>query len=191
MRRDFAINKKFVSLVAVIIIGGLIIFGIYKLISGGSSDNKSTVEQIEVAPAKAKIDLNKDFSFPLLNDKGDEISQLKYTIESAELQDEIVVKGQKATSIKGKTFLIVNLKVTNSYNKAITISTRDYVRLVINNNDQELLAPEIHNDPVEVLAISTKYTRVGFTISDTDKDLRLKVGEISKDKTDVPLSFSN
>jgi hypothetical protein len=193
MNNQFNFNRKYIGIAVIILIIILVLFGASRFFSGNSSQSngQSNVEQIEVAPAKAKMDLNKEFSFPLLDAKGAEISKLKYIVENAELQDEIIVKGQKATSIKGKTFLIVNLKIINDYNQAITINTRDYVRLVVNSNEQELLAPEIHNDPVEVLAISTKYTRVGFTVNEVDKDLKLKVGEIKGEKSDLPLTFSN
>lgn len=182
-------RKKYIFIASVLVAIVLVIFGLTRVMSNKSTSSGTLGEQVEIAAPKAKIDLNKEFSFPLLNDKGQEISSIRYVIENAELQDEIIVKGQKATSVKGKTFLIVNLKVTNEYNKAITINTRDYIRLVVNGNDKELLAPEIHNDPVEVLAISTKYTRVGFTISDSDQSLKLKIGEITSDKTDVDLNF--
>ena len=70
------------------------------------------------------------------------------------------------------------------------MNTRDYVRLTVNNGS-EWLAPDIHNDPVEIQAISTKYTRIGFPISDTDKKLKLQIGEINGDKEIVDLKLSN
>jgi hypothetical protein len=106
----------------------------------------------------------------------------------AELRDEIIVKGKQATAIKGRTFLIVNLKITNDFDKTITINTRDYVRLTVNKNSEKL-APDIHNDPVEIQADSTKYTRVGFPIDDTDKDLTLTVGEINGPKQTIKLNL--
>lgn len=150
----------------------------------------TSTEQLSLASAKTSASLNKEFLFPILNEKNVEVTKIKYTLTTVEKQSEIIVAGQKATSVKGKIFLIVNLKLTNDYSKNISINTRDYIRLTVNNNDQEQIAPEIHNDPVEVLAISTKYTRVGFTINDTDQNLVLKVGEINKDKTAIPLSFN-
>jgi hypothetical protein len=59
----------------------------------------------------------------------------------------------------------------------------------VNGNTSELLAPDIHNDPVEVQAISTKPTRVGFPINDTDKKLTLFIGEINGQKDKVELGL--
>src|SRR3989344_3040507 len=135
------------------------------------------------------MNFNKEFLFPLKNDKGEEVAKLKYLIEKAELRDEIVVKGQRAKAIKGRTFLILNLKIANEFNQSIEIKSRDYVRLSVNGNKDEWLAPDIHNAPVEVQAISTKYTRIGFPINDTDHDLVIRVGEINGDKEEIALKF--
>lgn len=145
-------------------------------------------KRFDAPRVKAKQTLNKEFLFSLKNDKGEKVDEFKYVIESAELQDEILVKGQRATAVKGRTFLILNLKVVNSLNKAIIINSRDYARLNTNGK-KELLAPDIHNDPVTIQAISTKYTRLAFPINDTDKNLKLQVGEINEKKETIDLNL--
>ncbi len=145
--------------------------------------------QYDLPPAKKALNLNRQFTFPLLDSKGQEISKIKFSLETAELRDEIIVQGKRATAVKGRTFLILNFKINNDYNKSVQINTRDYVRLSVNGNDKELLAADIHNDPVEVQAISVKYTRLGFPINDSDKNLKLKVGEINGAKQDIDLKF--
>lgn len=149
----------------------------------------SSTDKISIKGATNTQELNKEFRFPLRDEDGEEISELKYVLEKAELRDEIVVKGQRATAIAGRTFLIVNLKISNDFGQPIEIDTRDYIRLVVNDNEAELLAPDIHNDPVEVQAISTKYTRVGFPINTTDRNLKLRVGELQGEKEDVVLNL--
>jgi hypothetical protein len=42
---------------------------------------------------------------------------------------------------------------------------------------------------VEVQAISTKFTRVGFPINENDSDLKLRVGEIEGEKETIPLEL--
>lgn len=145
-------------------------------------------KRVDVDKPKSQQKLNKFYSFPLKDQNGKEVSKFSYEILDAELRDEIIVKGQKATSIKGRTFLIVNLKITNNYDKNIQLNVKDFIRLTTGNS-VEKLAPDIHNDPVDVQAISTKYTRVGFPINDTDKNLSLQIGEITGNKDTIKLSL--
>ena len=129
------------------------------------------------------------FAFPLKDNKVEKVAEVKYMIEKAELRDEIIVQGKRATAVKGRTFLIFNLKVSNEFTQSIEINTKDYVRLSVNGNEEEWLAPDIHNDPVTVQAISTKYTRVGFPINDSDTNLIIRIGEIEGEKEKIPLEF--
>lgn len=190
-KRMNGISRKKLSqillLILLIVIGGL---GLKTVINRKGVGANVEDRRIEVQGAKSNIDINKEFEFPLRNDNGEEVSTIKYRILNVELRDEIVVKGQKATAVKGRTFLIMNLKISNEYNQAIQMNTRDYVRLTLNNNEEERLAPDIHNDPVEIQAISTKFTRIGFPINDTDKNLKLHVGEITGEKKVIDLNYS-
>ncbi len=147
-------------------------------------DNRAQVQGV-----KSQQSINREFAFPLRDDKGKEVAKIKYVVENAELRDEILVKGQKATAIKGKTFLIINLRVTNEYTKPVEINTRDYIRFVVGENtDQQ--AADIHNDPVVAQADATKLTRIGLTIDDKDlKRIKLLVGEIKSEKQSVDLQF--
>jgi hypothetical protein len=145
-------------------------------------------KRVDIQKPKAQQEINKDYNFPLKDQTGKEVSKFTYRIQNAELRDEIVVKGQAATAVKGRTFLIVNVKITNNFDKDISLNVKDFVRLSVNGS-AEKLAPDIHNDPVNVQAISTKYTRVGFPINDTDKNLQLQVGEISGSKDTIKLTL--
>ncbi len=181
------------KLLLLIVIGLIVITTAYIAISNLTKSQPKTVagiqdNKITIQNAKASQELNKEFLFPLKDAKGKEISKLKYSIQKAELRDEIIIKGQKATAIKERTFLVLNLKITNDYDKSIQISARDYIRLIVNNSSEKL-APDIHNDPVEIQAISTKFTRLGFPINDTDKNLTLQVGEIDGKKELIKLNL--
>jgi hypothetical protein len=173
-------------IVAVIIL--LVVLLLRNTQSSGSATLGASDQRVDIQKPRAEQKVNKKFSFPLKDGKGKEVSKIKYDILDAELRDEIIVKGKRATSVKGRTFLILNLKITNDFDKAISINTRDYIRMTVNNNTEKL-APEIHNDPVEIQAHSTKYTRIGFPINDTDKDMKLSVGEINGSKQDVALTL--
>lgn len=153
-----------------------------------TAENQEVV-QAEVAGAKASRDIAQMFSFPLRDEEGEELTNFTVELVSAEKRDEILVKGQKATAVVGRTFLILNLKITNNFDSGFSIDTKDYFRLAVNGNTNEWQAPDIHNDPVTVQAISTKMTRIGFPISDSDTQLILRVGEIGGAKQDLPLDL--
>ena len=167
----------------------LVLWLVTKSLTNGSSSVAGTSTQIKIKPAKASQMIEREFLFPLTDANGVSVSQLRYFIEKAEKMDEIVVKGQRATAIKGRTFLIITLKIANDYNRAIEINTKDYIRLSVNGNQNEWLAPDVHNDPVLVQASSTKFTRVGFPINDSDNQLLLRAGEIEGAKEFIELGI--
>jgi len=141
------------------------------------------------APAPiATQGLNKEFNFPLVDEEGKEVAKISYMVESANLQDAFIYQGKMATAVKGRTFLIFNLKITNPYTKTIEINAKDYIRIKLNNSDEQL-APEIHNDPVQIQANSTKYTRIGLPINDTDKNIVILVGELQGKKETIKLNL--
>lgn len=184
-----SITKKKLIILGLIISAFLILAYLFKISINSSGIISGADQRFELPTPKATKVLNQEFTFPLFNSKGEEVSRIKYVLENVELRDQIVVKGQKATSIKGRTFLIVNIKIVNDFEKAIEINTKDYVRLSVGGNESELLAPDIHNDPVTIQAISTKYSRIGFPINDTDTNLKLKVGEINGVKQTIDINF--
>jgi hypothetical protein len=158
--------------------------------NGGSVLSSSNGNKnIEVKQSLEKTPLNREFKFPLSDAKGKKIGEFSYILESAEITDEIIVQGKRATAVKGRQFLIINLKLINTQNYGIEISTRDFVRLMTNGDTKQLFAPDIHNDPVEAQAISTKYSRIGFPINETDKNLVIQVGEINGPKETIQLNL--
>jgi len=181
------VKYKFI-IIGIIVV--LAVLGIFKLINRKDTQTAMANDtRADVQLAKATMEINREFQFPLLDDRGKELTKIKYIIEKAELRDEIIVKGQRALAVKGKSFLIMSIKTTNTYDKSIQINTRDYVRLSVNGNKDELLAASIHNDPVSIQAISTQPARIGFTISDSDRDLKLLIGEIKGNKEEIVLDL--
>lgn len=183
-------NKKniFKYLLPIVIVL-LAVFLIRQALSPRSVVNGVITEVSDTKPL-ATMALNRSFSFPLRDGKGKEVGKLSYTIKDAELRKQIIVKGKRATAIKGRIFLILNLKIVNSLNQGLEVNSRDYIRFTVNGNTKELFAPDIHNDPVEVQAISTKNTRVGIAINETDKNIELQIGEINGEKQKIKLSFN-
>lgn len=185
MRHRVTNTRKYIigAIVIVVIVAAFFLF-----YSNSSSSNNSS--SAVSGSTRGTQELNKDFSFPIgTAEKDKEAQSLKMVIEKAELVDEIVVKGQKATAVPGRTFLILSIKLTNPSEQNIKMDTRNYIRLSVNKNEGEFLAPDIHNDPVEIQAISTKYTRVGFPVNTTDTDFVLQVGEIKGEKQKIELTI--
>lgn len=182
--------------IPVIIIAVVIIIIIVVSISNSHTSSANTqqpaaasAQQATVAKPVATETLNKTFQFPLKDATGKTVSNINYEIQSAEFDNQIIIKGQMATAVAGKTFLVLNLKINNTYDKAVQLNTRDYVRLIVNGNKNEKLAADIHNDPVDVEAISTKFTRLGFPVSSNAKTLTLEVGQIDGSKQTVKLDL--
>lgn len=144
--------------------------------------------RVVIKDAKATQEINKKFLFPLKDQNGKEVSKLEFVVTDVELRDEIILKGVKNVAINGRTYLIINLKVTNSYNKPVGLLIRDYFRLKMNGTNEKLAA-DIHNDPVEVQADATKFTRLSYPIKDEDKDLILMVGELEGKKEEIRLTL--
>ena len=158
-------------------------------VSPANANNVLGSSSEQAAPPYATRTIDKEYSFPLRNEKGDKVAEFKYVVQSAELTREIIVKGQKGSAVQGRAFLVLNLKLNNDSKQKIQVATRDYIRVFVNGNEAEPLAPDIHNDPVEVQPISTKFTRIGFAINDTDTNLKLQIGEIEGEKQYVDLTF--
>ena len=157
--------------------------------TSASTTNGNNTQQVSVPKPVATETLNKNFAFPLKDSVGKVVSNIQYQIQSVEMDNQVIVKGEVATAIAGKTFLILNLQITNNYDKAIQLNTRDYIRLIVDGNASEKLAATIHNDPVDVEPISTTFTRIGFPITTNTKSLALEVGEIDGTKQTIPLTI--
>lgn len=191
-RNTTALNSKQVYILILAVLAILLISTAFFL--GRSSTNTTNAvstykDSRPLGPAvKATQALNKEFVFPLLDDKGVKVSEVKYKLTTAELEDTIIVNGQRANAVRGRTFLVINLEITNQHTQGIQINSKDYLRLTVNGKN-ESIAPDIHNDPVEVQAISTKITRLGFPINDSDKKLNLQIGEIKGQKQFLDLNF--
>lgn len=183
-------NKKFIKFVPLFIVAIVVVFAVGTFLRNnnqtvlGSNDS----DVLKIDDSTAEVALNKSLSFPVMDDQGEEVGRVEYTLEKAELRDQLIIKGQQARAIEGRDFLIIHIKLRNDTNSAISVNTRDFIRLKMKGTDEQF-APTIHNDPVEVQAISSLTTRLGFSISEEDEDLTVLFGEIKGDKETVKLSF--
>lgn len=178
--------KTVLQIIAVLVVVLGLSFGVRKLLD--AKNTKTLTNQTASADVKTNMDINKDYTFTVKSSENKDVP-VKFTVQNAETRDIIIIKGTQATAAKGRTFLLVNLKINNDKDKSVFLNTRDYIRLSVNGSATEWLAPDIHNDPVEVQAISTKLTRVGFAINETDKNLSLQIGEINGKKDTIKLNL--
>lgn len=187
---SFFRHSRILSLLLItVFVMGLTFLGIRQFTStpaiGESNQND---QQVTITKPTAQKTVNKTFNFPLRDQEGKEVGKLSYTIESVELRDQIIVQGQPASTVKGKKFFIINLKLTNNHNQTVQVNARDYIRISTGDSSDKL-APDMHSDPVEVQAISTKPTRLGMAVNEADKNITLQVGEISGEKESIKISF--
>lgn len=176
-----------ISLVVVVILIAIVVFS--RSTNSSQTAAGDSDEKISLQDARAFQELNKDVEFPIKDSKGEELGKLRYSITSAEVRDQLIVQNKLRGSIAGRTYLVLNLKITNPFEKAVEIQSRNYVRLS-SDGKEEWLAPDLHNDPVQVQAISTKLTRIAFPVYETDKDFVLQIGEISGEKTRLELDLT-
>ena len=187
----FQFNKKKVIQIAVpvVLVAFFFLIG-FVLIKKATGTNVAGIATDNPGSVKS-TSINREFKFPLKDDRGKQVGQFAFAIKSAELRHKIVVKGQNATSVAGRVFFIVNIQIVNSLNQGLQINTRDYLRISVNGNEKEWFAPDIHNDPVEAQAISTTNSRLALAINDSDRKIKLQVGEIDGTKTVIPIAFNN
>lgn len=187
-------QKKTIGAAVILVIVLAIIYSLFSLVeskntsdvSSAASANTATKTQLAKPVATEKI--NKTFNFDVKDKTGKVITSFQYKIDSAELRDQVVINGSKYQPVVGKTFLILNLEITNNYTNDINIAPKNYVRIMMNNNNEKL-APDLYNDSVDVQAISTKPTSLGLAIDTSAKDIKLQVGEITGAKTTIPLKI--
>jgi hypothetical protein len=153
-----------------------------------SSKNNQSVNGQQVVNSQ-KIQINKKFTFSGIDDTGKKKNQLEMTITDVEKTDQVIVQEKTYTSKNEKTFLIVNLELKNDTSGRLNIFPGDLIRLVVNDNNQKLFAPDLHNNYVLVAPISTKIDRVGFVIDKSAQDLKLQVGEVEGEKEVISLNF--
>ncbi len=183
-KRNF--KRQYIYLLPILIVGIVIVLTVGAFLRKDSGNVKGAQDQrVDINKPLAVEELNKTFIYAVGN-TGEKDIKIKFIIESCELRDQIVVKGQPAVAIKGRVFFVCNLKLVNNSTTAVIMETRNYVRLVLDNSSDKL-SPDIHNDPVQIEPISSKLTRFGFAIDDTAKNLALQVGEINGKKETIDL----
>jgi hypothetical protein len=181
--------KRSILIFAVILVISGMGLGLWKWSSKFIKSAQSQNVQSAVSDSGVlNVPVNRDFEFKAYDKNKKLADNIKYTITDAQLTNQIIIKGQSATAVKGRQFLILNLKLVSGYNDSLFLNTRNYVRIQpLGETDK--LAPEIHNDTVEVQPLSTKLTRIGLPVNNNTKSFILFVGELDGEKQEIDVNF--
>lgn len=184
-------NEKSKRVLSYFILGAVIfVLGILLFIFLNSRAETGESAQVNAASQSSEplysqqLDNSLTIAIPNTEDE----QSLTYQIEEVEVTESITVQGKLAEAVAGRKFVIFNLKIVNPSNRSIQLQARDFIR-ISTDGGEEWIAPEIHNDPVEVQAISTKYTRVGTPVDDEVNQITVQLGEIEKEKQVFELSL--
>lgn len=181
MRQFISTHKKLViTLVLIFLLGaGFIQVGKLRRPNANTSPAKTITQQVD-----------KSFDFAALNNQGKAVTnKIKMKIATAEKTNQVLVKEQTFTAKNNKLFLIVNLELKNDATLPLNILPGDLIRLVVNGDNENKFAPDLHNNLVLVSALSTRIDRVGFVIPDTAKSFKLYIGELEGKKEEVSINF--
>lgn len=155
-----------------------------KSITGGQGKNKN-----ESLAQNQAVKINKEFEFPGLDETGRAKGKIGLKVTEIEKTNQVVVQEKTYTAQADKVFLIVNLELKNEDSKGLNIYPGDLTRLIVDDNDEKMFAPDLHNNYVLVAPISTKTDRVGFIVNKDFKSLSLQIGEVEKDKEFIEIKF--
>lgn len=177
-----SLNKKKRTLIGFLVAAiGLVIVGV-AAVAAFSNNSLNPI-------SKSSVDISKNFSVVARTKDGrptDGTFPIKVT--TAELTDNVLVQGKKATARNGKIFLVVYLEIENKYNVTLYNKPLDLLRLV--RSDGKRIAPSVSQGDVEVRAISVKRTNVAFVVDKGEKNFTIEIGEIKGKKEAIQIKFN-
>lgn len=179
-------KKKFGKLVLAVVIIGVVYAGWRMQTQTAAQTNTNSLGETTMATLTTPIE--REYLFAVYDKNKKLADPIKYVISDAQLTKQIIIKGQKATAVAGRSFLIINLKLINEFDQSLFLNTRNYIR-VQPAGETDKLAPEIHNDTVEVQPLSTKLTRIGLPVDEGIKEFVLYIGELDGEKQEIPITF--
>lgn len=166
----------------------LVLFIGYKTIRPRLSQKEVAIQQpASVKPAKATTEVKKSFKFSASKIAGKGEEEVNFTITTAELKDEIKVKGVPRKANKGNLFLLLRLEIENESTNRLSLTPADLIRLVGEN--EKKFAPDFHNATIIIDPISVRKDLVSFIVSQEQRKFTLLVGELEKEKEKVEVNF--
>ncbi len=114
-------------------------------------------------------------------------NKVKFTIVSAELQNEIKVKGEPRKAPDGKTFLMMRFELNNETTKRLSFISPDYIRLV--GEGDKKYSPDFHNGVVVLDPLSVRNDLNSFVVDAKQKKFTFLIGELDKTKEKIEIIF--
>lgn len=183
------LKKIFSSkLFKVIVIIAIVLAGYKIIVQPKVTQKKVLVQQpLPPKPAKATTEVNKSFEFPAAVVGGKGTEDVTFTIASAELKDEIQVKGELKKANKGSQFLLLRLEIENETTEKLALTPTDYIRLV--REGEKKFSPDFHNATVIIDPLSVRRDLVSFIVDNETKSFKFLVGELEEEKETVEVNF--
>lgn len=167
----------------------MIFFGGYQILVRPrlSRTATSVTQPLPSKPAKATVDLNKSFEFKATVVGGEGTEEVVFTIVSAELKDEIKVKGESRKANKDKQFLLFRLEIENETTEKLAMTPSDLIRLV--DKEDKKYAPDFHNAVIVIDPLSVRKDLLSFVVDESQKNFKILVGELKGKKETVEIDF--
>lgn len=179
--------RKFIKLLFGLLVILLVLLLGSRIISKAGLFQKTTEKVNEEALVKATVDIGKSFTFQAQKIKKKGTEDVKFTLASAELKDQIRVKGVPKNADSGRQFLLLRLEIENSSTDELSITPSDLIRLV--REEGKMFAPDFHNATVIIDPLSVRKDLVSFVVPTTEKNFNFLVGELDGDKETVIVNF--
>ena len=109
------------------------------------------------------------------------------TVTSTQFADSILVQGKRATPVKGKTFLVINMEIENPFKVSLYAFPVDLFRFV--REDGQKFAPSVHQGAVRIRPESTKKSNAAFIVLPNEKKFKIEVGDINSPKETLEITF--
>ena len=169
----FKKNSKVLIVLAVLAGAGLIVRSIVVSQAKSSGDVKAAIASKQVS---------KEYEFNGRNAQGYLVDQkIKLRFDTVQKQEEVLIKGNRATARNEKVFLIFDVSLQNEGANVVYLNPLDLVRLV--EGDGSKLAPQVHQGNIEIRPQSTKKSNLGFIVDQNRKDFTIQIGELDGEKT--------
>lgn len=156
-----------------------------RVITKAKSSQRVVIEQKNTVKASVSVGKSFEFEAAKVGKKG--VEEVTFTIVSAELKEEIKVKGTPKKAESGKLFLVLRFEIENGSSERLSLISSDLVRLV--TEGEKKFAPDFHNASIIIDPLSVRKDLVSFIVLKEEKSFTFSVGELEKKKEELRINF--